>query len=74
MKLKDLLRPFFFAISGSAVSLPLFDSVALLGPDLSRVRLRNALHKLSETGASLSKKGLKSLEKEYRSAYGNRID
>ena len=74
MKLKDLLRPFFFAISGSAVSLPLFDSVALLGPDLSRVRLRNALNKLSETGASLSKKGLKSLEKKYRSAYGNRID
>ena len=74
MKLKDLLRPFFFAISGSAVSLPLFDSMALLGPDLSRVRLRNALHKLSEMGTGLSKKGLKSLEKEYRSAYGNRID
>jgi len=74
MKLKELLRPFFFAISGSAVSLPLFDSMALLGPDLSRVRLRNALQKLSDAGAGLSKKGLKSLEKEYRAAYGNRID
>jgi glutamyl-tRNA synthetase len=74
MKLKELLRPFFFAISGSAVSLPLFDSMALLGQDLSRVRLRNALQKLGDTGAGLSKKSLKSLEKEYRSAYGNRID
>ena len=74
MKLKDLLRPFFFAISGSAVSLPLFDGMALLGPDLSRVRLRIALNKLSEAGSGLSKKGLKSLEKEYRSAYGKRID
>ena len=74
MKLKELLRPFFFAISGSAVSLPLFDGMALLGPDLSRVRLRIALNKLSEAGSGLSKKGLKSLEKEYRSAYGKRID
>jgi len=45
-----------------------------IGPDLSRVRLRNALQKLSDAGAGLSKKGLKSLEKEYRAAYGNRID
>ena len=49
----------------SAVSLPLFDGMALLGPDLSRVRLRIALNKLSEAGSGLSKKGLKSLEKEY---------
>jgi glutamyl-tRNA synthetase len=74
IKLKSLLRPFFFAISGSAVSLPLFDTIYLLGPDLIRVRIRNALLKLSETGAGLSKKGLKSLEKEYQSYYGNRID
>ena len=73
-KLKDLLRPFFFAISGSAVSLPLFDGMTLLGPDLSRVRLRKALNQLSEAGSGLSKKGLKALEKEYRISYGERID
>ena len=33
LKLKNLLRPFFFAVSGSAVSLPLFDGMALLSPD-----------------------------------------
>ena len=66
--------PFFFAISGSAVSLPLFDGMTLLGPDLSRVRLRKALNQLSESGVGLSKKGLKALEKEYRSSYGERID
>ena len=73
-KLKDLLRPFFYAISGSAVSLPLFDGMTLLGPDLTRIRVRKALHQLSEAGSGLSKKGLKALEKEYRSSYGERID
>lgn len=74
IKLKDLLRPFFFALSGSSVSLPIFDGMALLGPDLCRVRIRKALDQLSESGTGLSKKGLKKLEKEYREAYGNRID
>ena len=73
-KLKDLLRPFFFALSGSSVSLPLFDGMALLGPDLCRVRIRKALNQLNEAGAALSKKGLKTLEKEYRKDYGKRID
>lgn len=73
-KLKDLLRPFFFALSGSSVSLPLFDGMALLGPDLCRVRIRKALNQLNEAGAALSKKGLKNLEKEYRKDYGKRID
>jgi hypothetical protein len=48
--------------------------MTLLGPDLSRVRLRKALNQLSETGCGLSKKGLKALEKEYRTSYGERID
>ena len=74
LKLKELLRLFFVAISGSTVSLPLFDGMALLGPDLSRTRIRKALEKLSEAGSGLSKKGLKSLEKEYRQNYGKRID
>ena len=35
LKLKNLLRPFFFAVSG--VLFPAsFDGMALLGPDLSR--------------------------------------
>ena len=33
-KLKQILAPFFTAITGSSVSLPLFDSLELLGPDL----------------------------------------
>jgi glutamyl-tRNA synthetase len=74
LKLKQLLSPFFVAVSGSTVSLPLFDGIALLGPDLARTRFRIALEKLSATGNGLSKKGLKKLEKEYSSKYGNRID
>ena len=63
LKLKQILAPFFVAISGSSVSLPLFDSLNLLGPDLTRTRIRIALDKLASDGVGLSKKGLKKLEK-----------
>ncbi len=74
MKLKQLMPLFFVAMSGTPVSLPLFDGLALLGPDLTRMRLRRALEILGESGNGLSKKGLKYLENDYASRYGNRID
>lgn len=74
IKLKHLLAPFFVAITGNSVSLPLFDSLELLGPDLTRTRIRIALEKLSADGLGLSKKALKKLEKDYANQYGNRID
>jgi len=43
LKLRDLLRPFYVAIAGSAASTPLFDSMEILGRDLCRARLRRAL-------------------------------
>lgn len=42
-KMRDVARPFYVAISGSATSIPLYDSMELLGRDLVRERLRNAL-------------------------------
>jgi len=74
LKMKQIMPSFFVAISGSSVSLPLFDAMAILGPDLSRTRLRQALTILSDAGHGLSKKGLKSLEKEYQLKYGRRVD
>jgi glutamyl-tRNA synthetase len=74
LKLKQLLPLFFMTMSGSTVSLPLFDGIALLGPDLTRMRLRHALELLSSKGQGLSKKGIKKLEKEYANRYGERID
>ncbi len=49
-KLRDVVRPFYVAITGQAQSLPLFDAMALLGRDIVRERLRVALHTLG--GAS----------------------
>ncbi len=74
IKLKQLMPLFFMVMSGSTVSLPLFDGLALLGPDLARMRLRRAMEILGESGKGLSKKGLKSLEKDYSFRYGKRID
>lgn len=73
-KLKEILPLFFQAMSGKSISLPLFDAMSILGPDLVRVRLRKALSLLNSEGVGLSKKGLKVLEKEYQQKYGNRID
>jgi glutamyl-tRNA synthetase len=61
LKIRDYLKPLFVALSGRAVSLPLFDSMVFLGPDLTRMRLREALAVLG-----VSKKQAKRLEKQHR--------
>ncbi|HEV2498479.1 MAG TPA: glutamate--tRNA ligase [Terriglobia bacterium] len=43
IKFRDFLRPFFIVISGSPVSVPLFDAMEILGRDLCRARLRYGL-------------------------------
>ena len=60
--MRDFLAPLFIAISGRAVSLPLFDAMAYLGRDLVRARLRSALEALG----GVSKKEAKRLERSYR--------
>ncbi len=45
-KTRDVARPFYVAITGSPTSIPLFDSMELLGRDLVRERLRAALQLL----------------------------
>jgi glutamyl-tRNA synthetase len=60
LKLRDFLKPLFVAISGRTVSLPLFDSMVLLGSDVTRMRLRDALDTLG-----LSNKLAKRLDKAW---------
>lgn len=62
IKIQVFLRPLFLAISGREVALPLFDSLALLGRDLTHVRLRSALTVLG----GLSKKEQKALDKSWQ--------
>jgi glutamyl-tRNA synthetase len=61
LKIRDFLLPLFIAISGRTVSLPLFDSMVFLGPDVTRARIRDAL-----AVVGVSKKQGKRLEKQYR--------
>jgi glutamyl-tRNA synthetase len=62
IKMKDFLAPLFIAIAGTTASFSVFDSMVLLGPDMSRARLRHALTvKVGELG----KKQIKKLEKAY---------
>ena len=63
MRIRDLLSPLFIAISGRSVSPPLFDSMAILGSDMTRARVRHALNTLG----GVSKKQAKRLDNEYRS-------
>ncbi|MEY8205296.1 MAG: glutamate--tRNA ligase [Bermanella sp.] len=62
VKIRDLLFPFFVAVAGTPASFSVLDSMAMIGPDLSRARVRNALNLLG----GVSKKAMKKLEKEYR--------
>jgi glutamyl-tRNA synthetase len=62
LKIRDLLFPLFVAISGHPVSTPLFETLEILGPDLCRMRLREA----QEAMGGLSKKQAEQLERDYR--------
>jgi len=62
MKVKDFLAPLFIAISGSAASFSVVDSMEILGADMSRARIREAIEVLG----GVSKKAMKRLEKEYQ--------
>ena len=66
LKLRDMTRPFYVAITGSEASTPLFQSIEILGSDLVRMRLRRALEALG----GISSKKLKEMEKLYESFYG----
>ena len=62
IKIKDFFAPLFIAISGSTASISVIDSMAILGPDMSRARVRFAINQLGGVG----KKKLKKLEKSYQ--------
>ena len=60
-KPKALFAPLFLALSGQSVAYSIPDSMAILGPDMTRARLRHAI----DACGGVSKKALKRLEKEY---------
>ncbi|MEC8428787.1 MAG: glutamate--tRNA ligase, partial [Pseudomonadota bacterium] len=62
IKLKDFLAPLFVAIAGTTSSFSVMDSMTLLGPDMTRARIR---HALQVCVGELGKKQLKKLEKAY---------
>jgi glutamyl-tRNA synthetase len=61
IKPKDFFAPLFVAISGSTASVSVFDSMAILGSDISRARMRTAVNVLGGP----SKKEAKRWEKEF---------
>lgn len=63
VKMKDFMAPIFIAISGTTASISVTDAMELIGSDMSRARLRQALDALGGAG----KKVLKRFEKEYAS-------
>jgi glutamyl-tRNA synthetase len=62
IKMKDFLSPVFVAIAGTASSFSVMDSMAMLGSDLSRMRIRHAI----EVMGGVSKNQAKLLEKDYK--------
>lgn len=67
-KLRDFTAPLYVAIAGATSAPPLFDSMAILGPDLTRARLRVALEHLGGP----SKKQLKQWQQDFAALSGAR--
>jgi glutamyl-tRNA synthetase len=63
IKMGDFMQPMFVAIAGTPNSWSVMDSMAMIGPDMTRARLRHALNILG----GFSKKETKRVEKEYQS-------
>ncbi len=61
LSLRDLTRPFYVAMSGDTASLPLFQSMEILGADLVRARIRHAIVALG----GISGKRMKKLQKRF---------
>ncbi|MCV6590489.1 MAG: glutamate--tRNA ligase [Marinobacterium sp.] len=62
LKIRDFLFPLFIAIAGTNQTVSVMDSMEILGPDMSRARIRNALNVVGGP----SKKQTKKWEKEFR--------
>lgn len=63
LKIRDFLFPLFVAISGKSVSVSVIESLAILGLDVSRARIRHGIEVLG----GVSKKAAKRLDSEFRS-------
>ncbi len=61
-KARDFLKPFFLAIAGREVAPPLFQSMEVLGRDVSRARMRQALEVLGGPSKKESEAWSKELE------------
>jgi len=69
LKLRDIVPCFYVAISGQSNALPLFDSMEIIGRDMTRRRIQYALEALADLGIKINGKSLKKLEKNYRERY-----
>ncbi len=69
-KPREIVRPFYVAIAGSPTALPLFESMVLLGRDLSRERIRAALTALGGVSNKEADEWRKLLEAE---KHGERV-
>ena len=65
IRIRDFLFPVFIAIAGTAVSTSVIDSMAIVGLDMTRARLRHAMAVLGGVSGKQSKK----LEKEYQQLF-----
>ena len=61
LKMRAFMPPLFIAVCGSKQAVSVMDTMALIGPDLTRARLRHAIEVLG----GVSKKAAKRLEKQF---------
>jgi len=60
IKLRDFMAPFFVSMAGTPSAPPVMEAMAIMGPDMTRARLREAIAVLG----GVSKNETKVLEKQ----------
>ncbi|MCP5161889.1 MAG: glutamate--tRNA ligase [Hahellaceae bacterium] len=71
IKIGDFMAPIFVAMAGTSNSWSVVDSMEMIGPDMTRARLRHAVLTVLE---GFSKKETKRVEKEYQEICSQRAE
>ena len=64
-RLRDLIRPFYIAVCGRPQSVPVIQSMAIIGRDMTRERLRQALTRLGGVRPEETSNWRMSLEEQF---------
>ena len=74
LKLRIFLAPFFMAVTGKRSATPLFETLAILGKDITRARIRHAINTLKPLSGKEQKRWKTEYEKAMNAYRAQQLD